>query len=83
MFTVKFDALEVVPFELVTATTPVPELPTTAVICVAVFVVMDATGTPPIVTAVAPDKLTPLIVMVEPGQPLEGEMLVMLNVTVV
>ena len=62
-----------VPFELVTATTPVPELPTTATICVAVLEVMDATGTPPIVTAVAPAKLTPLIVIVEPGQPLDGE----------
>ena len=79
VYTVKLDALEVVPLVQVTDTTPVPELPTTAVICVAVLEDMDATGTPPMVTAVAPDKLTPVIVMVEPGQPLDGEIPVILN----
>ena len=68
-----------VPFELVTATTPVPELPTTATICVAVLEVMDATATPPIVTDVAESILTPVIVTDELAQPLAGEILVIEN----
>ncbi len=37
--------------------------------------VIDATATPPIVMVVAALKLTPLIVIEEPGHPLAGEIL--------
>ena len=67
---VKLPVLLAVPFELITEITPEVPLPTTAVICVAVFEVMEETGVPPIVTEVAPDKLVPLIVIEEPAQPL-------------
>jgi len=72
---VKFEPLVAVPPVRDTETAPVVPPPVTATICVAFTEVIDATAVPPIVTlaAVAPVKFVPLIVIVAPGQPFEGE----------
>lgn len=59
-----------VPPGVVTETVPVVPLPTTAVILVALATLNDVTGVPPRLTAVAPVKLVPVMVMVAPTVPL-------------
>jgi hypothetical protein len=58
-----------------TFTVPVLPLPTTATICEPEFEVMDDIAPPPIVifAAVRPVKFVPLIVIVDPGHPVNGE----------
>ena len=46
-----------------------PPVPTTAVICVALFTVKEAAAVPPKETAVAPVKLVPVITILEPLYP--------------
>lgn len=55
-----------VPPGVVTETLPAVPLPTTAVIDVALTTLKDVTGVPPKLTAVAPVKLVPVIVIVDP-----------------
>ena len=63
-------AKELVPDGVVTETFPVaPPVPTTAVICVALFTVKDAAAVPPNETAVVPVKSVPVIIIVEPLYP--------------
>ena len=55
------------PDGVVTETLPLaPPVPTTAVICVALFTVKEAAAVPPKETAVAPVKLVPVITIVDP-----------------
>ena len=60
------------PSGVVTETAPVVPFPVRAVICVAVFEIIDVTGVPPIVTDVAPDNTNPLIVISDPSHPEVG-----------
>jgi hypothetical protein len=71
---VKLLELVPVPYEVVTETVPVVPDPTTTVIEAPLFEVIDVTAVPPILTlaAVAPVRLVPLMVNVDPTQPLEG-----------
>ena len=65
------DAVVAVPPAVVTAICPLVPLPITATICDVVFVVIDATAVPPIVTAVALSRFVPFMVNDEPVQPVE------------
>ena len=65
-----------VPPGVVTLTVPVVPVPTTAKIWLAVIDVIELTAVLPIVTAVAPVKFVPFIVIVEPTQPEVGVKLV-------
>ena len=69
---------------MITLTTPVVPAPTVAVIWVAVFVKIPATAVPPIRTlaAVAPVRFVPLIVIVDPGHPLVGDIEVIVGETI-
>lgn len=60
------------PIEFVTVTSPVPPVPTTAVIVVEFTTVNDAAGNPPKLTAVIPVKFEPEIVIVVPLIPAAG-----------
>ena len=71
-FTVKEDPLVTVPFVAVIEIAPVVPFPTVTVTDVAVLAVIVA-AVPPMVTAVAPDKLVPLITIEEPTQPKPGK----------
>ncbi len=62
-----------VPYEFVTAITPVLPLPNTAVICVVEVTVKLWTAVPPIVTLVTFMKLPPLMTIVFPVLPDIGE----------
>ena len=66
--------LVAVPPLVVTLTVPVVPAPTTATIVVPLFDVIEDTAVPPIFTfaAVAPVKFVPVIVMLDPTQPLEA-----------
>ena len=55
------------PPAVVTITFPVAPFPTTAVMVVALVTVNDVAAVPPKLTAVAPVKLVPVMVMVAPG----------------
>jgi hypothetical protein len=55
------------PPAVVTFTSPVEPFPTTAVMVVALVTLKDVAGVPPKLTAVAPVKLLPVMVMVAPG----------------
>ncbi len=69
--TVKITEEVTVPPGVVTDTVPVaPPLATTAVMLVALTTLKDVTATPPSFTAVAPVKLVPVMVIVEPTAPL-------------
>ena len=62
------------PEGVLTRTEPLPPLPAVAVICVAEFTVKELTGVPPMLTAVAPVKLAPVMVSTAlSGQPDVGE----------
>ena len=61
-----------VPPGVVTLTLPVAPAPTIAVILVGEFTVNDCADTPPKLTAVAPVKFVPVIVIVAPDAPLVG-----------
>ena len=65
-----------VPAGVVTDTLPEVPLPTTAVILVALATLNDVTGVPPKLTAVAPVKLVPVMVIVEPTAPLPAAVIV-------
>ena len=80
--TVKLVALLAVPFGVVTLMFPVPApLGKTAVICVLLFTVNVVAAVPLKVTPVAPVKLVPVIITVEPEltQALLGVKLVMVG----
>ena len=62
-----------VPADVVTDIAPLAPVPTTAVILVAESTVNDLAAVPPKRTAVAPVRLLPLIVMVVPLVPPNGE----------
>ena len=68
-------APEPVPPGVVTDTVPVEPFPTTAVMLVALATLNDATAMPPKVTAVAPVKLVPVMVIVAPTAAEVGAML--------
>ncbi len=61
-----------VPPGVVTATLPVEPLPTTAFIVVEFTTVKEVAAVPPKLTAVAPVKLVPVMVMVAPNEPNVG-----------
>lgn len=61
-----------VPPGVVTETAPVVPLPITAVIVVTFTTVKDVDGVPPKLTAVAPVKLVPVIVIMDPVPPVTG-----------
>ena len=65
-------ANDAVPPGVVTLTLPDAPVPTTAVILVAELTVKEEAATPPILTAVAPIKFVPLIVIDVPALPLVG-----------
>lgn len=64
-------AFVAVPTGVVTATSPVVPEATTAVMLVAETTLNEAASVPPKLTAVAPTKLVPVIVMVEPAPPVD------------
>ena len=73
-FMVKAAAEMAIPEDVLTSTGPLLPLPAVAVICVAEFTVKELTGVPPMLTAVAPVKLAPVMVSTAlPGQPDVGE----------
>src|SRR5687768_13504365 len=61
-----------VPYPFVTTTLPDAPAPTVAVMLVGEFTVNDAAGIPPNETAVAPDRLLPVIVTIVPEVPNVG-----------
>lgn len=61
-----------VPPGVVTLTEPVAPLPTIAVICVAELTRKLCAAVPPKLTAVAPDRLLPVIIIVSPDFPVVG-----------
>jgi hypothetical protein len=69
---VKEDGLRDVPLGVVTEILPVEPLLTTAEISVLEFTVKEAASVPPNLTLVAPMKLVPVIVTLEPAAPEEG-----------
>jgi hypothetical protein len=68
-----------VPPGVVTVTLPDTALATTAVMLVALITLKDVAETPPKLTAVAPVKLVPVIVTVEPAAAMLGEMAVIVG----
>jgi len=65
--------IDVVPPGVIILTLPVAPAPTTAVILVAELTVNEVAATPPKLTAVAPLKFVPVIVIDVPAPPLDGE----------
>ncbi len=72
-FTVKLVELVAAPPEVVMAIAPVVPEPTTTEIDVLLFIVIELTAVPPIVTAVVDERLVPVIFIVDEfAHPLEG-----------
>ena len=72
-FTVSVPLLIAMPIGVVTEIVPVVPPPTVAVICVAEFTTKLLTAVPPMLTAVAPVRLVPVMTTVLPMQAVAGE----------